>query len=190
MTLAAACENLWNVIRVVPTPYASLSWAEIETSYFLPPFLYTFLYSIAATLLLLNLYLSRTSCGATLSSSSSAAHHPFSDSPFPRSLLSPRGSLAGVSSVAFEATERRRSTLWGVGAFVGPAVASASRKMGRRGETVSVVGAVGGGGGGGGVSTGGSVAPVCGAGAGLGGAGLGFELPPLMAVYEGRVMEV
>ncbi|GAA6052618.1 hypothetical protein JCM3770_006405 [Rhodotorula araucariae] len=60
LTLAFTAENLWNVIAVVPLPYTELSWAVIEASFFLPPWLYATVYAAGPTGLLVFSLLSRT----------------------------------------------------------------------------------------------------------------------------------
>ncbi|GAA5864133.1 hypothetical protein JCM8547_005146 [Rhodosporidiobolus lusitaniae] len=82
LTLALAAENIWNVLYIVPTPYVDLCWAEIELSYFLPPALYVCVYSLAPTLLLLNLLLSPASPS---SAPPSSAFPPVLPSPSPSS---------------------------------------------------------------------------------------------------------
>ncbi|GAA5821095.1 hypothetical protein JCM11251_001959 [Rhodosporidiobolus azoricus] len=62
LTLSLGIENIWNVVRVVPASFVDLNWTEIETSYFLPPFLYVTTYSTAITLLLLFNSLLTPSC--------------------------------------------------------------------------------------------------------------------------------
>ncbi|GAA6037628.1 hypothetical protein JCM8097_006150 [Rhodosporidiobolus ruineniae] len=71
--LALAGENIWNVLRVVPTSFVDLSWAEIETSNFLPPALYTLVYTLAALLLLLNTLFAASSTSSFRTSRSGSA---------------------------------------------------------------------------------------------------------------------
>ncbi|GAA5913495.1 hypothetical protein JCM6882_002378 [Rhodosporidiobolus microsporus] len=129
LTVSLGVENIWNVVRVVPTSFVDLSWTEIETSYFLPPYLYVTIYSLALTLLMAFNSLLTPSSSSSPTSSAALPGAPGSN------VDAGSRRPSGMFACLFKAGERRRSSVPAVSGFGAP-----SHGHSRRRSVVEVLG--------------------------------------------------